>query len=456
MTRATATSGAEALRVRMGSRMEAILPEHIERLGWDEARLAAHQRDRLRALLARAAERSPFHRERLRDAGADPGTFELEDLSRLPAMTKDDLMENFGEIATDRRLTRELVEEHLAASAREPSLLLDEYVCLASGGSSGTRGVFVQTVEEYVEFGATNVRRAMARLAALGGHELTIGLVAAAAPVHSTGFAAATVGEGPIQAVSVPVTLPLAEQVERLNALNPPALMGYPSRLAELAAERRAGRLRISPFAISATSEMLTPEDREAIESGFGVPLVNQFASTEGLVGHSEPGEAELTFATDTCLAEPVDAAGRPVPHGTPSDRVLVTNLHNLTLPLIRFELTDRFVTCPPAAGSGYLRATVEGRSDEVFRYGDLEVHPLTFRTVLVSAPEVREYRVRQTERGAEVTVVGSAPDSEALATRLADGLRAAGLPDPLVTVDVAERIERHPQTGKVRRFVGL
>lgn len=455
MSAGTASPRAGVVRARLGTRVGDALPEHIARLRWDQERLAEHQRDRLRALLKRAARSSPFHAARLR--GVDVESFELADLPRLPAMTKDELMESFDDVVTDRRLTRDLVEEHLAASVREPGLLLDEYVCLASGGSSGTRGIFVQTVDEYVEFAATCTRRAMARLLAAGVEGVTMGMVAAAAPVHSTGFAAATVAGGPMVVVPVPATRPLAELVERLNALNPQALMGYPTKLAELAAERRAGRLRIAPVSITATSEMLTPEDRAEIESGLGVPVVDQFASTEGLVGHSEPGETVLTFATDACLLEAVDAAGRPVPHGEPSDRVLVTNLHNLTEPLIRFELTDRFVTQSPGPGSGFMRASVEGRSDEVFRYGEVEIHPLAIRTVLVSAPEVREYQVRQTEPGIDVTVVAeTATDRDALAARLADSLRGAGLAEPRVSVEVASDIPRHPETGKVRRFLSL
>ena len=61
------------------------------------------------------------------------------------------MMGSFGDVVTDRRLTRDQVDRHLAASTAEPALLLGDYVCLVSGGSSGLRGVFVQTTEEYAE-----------------------------------------------------------------------------------------------------------------------------------------------------------------------------------------------------------------------------------------------------------------------------------------------------------------
>jgi phenylacetate-CoA ligase len=156
----TTVTGLELLRTRMAAALAPQLPGHIERLNWDTGQLARFQRDRLRALLARAIECSPFHAERLR--GIDPSRFELADLARLPVMTKTQMMDGFDRASTDRRLTRNLVERHLARSAAEPSLLLGEYVCLLSGGSSGLRGLVVQTVSEYADFVASIMRRAMA------------------------------------------------------------------------------------------------------------------------------------------------------------------------------------------------------------------------------------------------------------------------------------------------------
>jgi len=98
--------------------------------------------------------------------------------------------------------------------------------------------------------------------------------------------------------------------------------------------------------------------------------------STEGLVGHSEPGGSVLRFASDMCLAELVDDDNNPVPAGAPSAKVLVTNLHNPTQPLMRYELTDRFTTPEGTMGTGWLRASIDGRADEVFRYGGVAVHP--------------------------------------------------------------------------------
>jgi phenylacetate-coenzyme A ligase PaaK-like adenylate-forming protein len=251
--------------------------------------------------------------------------------------------------------------------------------------------------------------------------------------------------------------LPLPELVERLNELDAPALTGYPTMLARLAAERRAGRLRVSPITISSTSETLHPNLRDEIRNGFGAPVVDTFGSTEGLVGVSAPEDTVLVFNNDVCITELVDADNRPVAPGTPSAKVLVTNLSNLTQPLIRYEMTDSFVSQPEAADHGHLRAVVSGRSDEVLRWENTEVHPIVIRSVLVRSPNVIDYQVRQTDRGIDVAAVATAAlDVDHLRGCLTDALDDAGLSDAHVTLQAVGALHRHGETGKVQRFVPL
>ncbi|HET9973489.1 MAG TPA: hypothetical protein VFQ68_35015 [Streptosporangiaceae bacterium] len=451
------TTDLELMRTRLSGAIGHHLPGHIERLGWDAGRLAAHQRDRLRALLARAITRSPFHAARLR--GVDPDRFELADLARLPVMTKAEMMADFDAVPTDRRLTRDLLERHLAGVVTEPSLLLGGYVGLVSGGSTGQRGLFVQTAGEYAEFVASVTRRAIAAAAAGGGlppDGLFIGIVGAATAVHSSGLAAATATRPPVRMIPAPASLPVAEIVARLNAAQPPALLAYATKLPELAREQRAGRLRLNLRSVTSMSEAITPAERAAVAESFGVPVIDMFVSTEGLVGHSEPGGALLTFASDNCLAECVDEDGRPVADGVPSAKVLITNLHNLTQPLIRYELTDRFTPAGTSPG-GALRAGVEGRSDDVFRYQEGSVHPFVLGAPLLHAPAVREYQIRQTERGADIAaVIDGDFDPAVVMAAVERHLREAGLAGPQVRVCRVGALDRDPMTSKIRRFVPL
>jgi len=406
---------------------------------------------------ARAIAGSPFHARRLR--GVDPDRFELADLARLPVMTKADMMENFDAATTDRRLTRDLVERHLARSVTDPSLLLGDYVVLVSGGSSGQRGLFVQTVDEYSEFAASVTRRGMAATTAAGGlppEGLVIGMVGAGSPVHSSGLASVTATRPPVRLVPAPASLPVAEIIRRLNDAQPPNLLAYAAKLAELAREQRDGRLKLSLRSVTSMSEAISPAERMAVAAAFGVPVIDMFVSTEGLVGHSEPGGTVLTFASDTCIAECTDDEGRPVPDGVASAKVLVTNLHNLTQPIIRYELTDRFTPAGTSPG-GALRASVEGRSDDLFRYGGVSVHPFAIGAPLLHAAAVREFQIRQTERGADIiAVIDGDFAPSAVVAAVAWSLRQAGVTRPQVGFRRVGALDRDPMTSKVRRFVPL
>src|SRR4029453_17653935 len=90
--------------------------------------------------LRTAISSSPWHRRRR--AGVDPDGFEEADLAGLPPMTKDDLMANWDQVVADRRLGLDLVDGHLAGLESD-AYLLERFHAVASGGSSGRRGIFV-------------------------------------------------------------------------------------------------------------------------------------------------------------------------------------------------------------------------------------------------------------------------------------------------------------------------
>jgi phenylacetate-CoA ligase len=456
-TSSPARDQVEQLQAAVSVLLARHLASQAPRVGWNAGQVRRHQRDRLRALLRHAIVNSPFHARRL--AGVYAERFELDALPTLPVMSKAEMMAGFDEVVTDRRVTRRVVEEHLGSCGPVPSLLFDQYVCLASGGSSGLRGLFAQTLDEFTQFVASVVRGAIAAIHASGGRlppdGLEIGLVGAGAPVHSSGFGAATVTGTPVRFVSAPATLPLAEIVHRLNTASPAVLQGYPSLLRQLGEERRAGRLQINPVAVTTMGETLSPQDRAAITDGFGVPVSDVFVSTEGLVGRSQPGHPTLTFASDMCIIELVDEDNEPVEPGRLSAKALLTNLHNLTQPLIRYELTDQFTAEPVARRTGHLCATVAGRNDRPFRYGTIEVPAFAIRSALATTSSLREYQIRQTPDGLDAAIVAPEDlDPHPLADQLESTLRGFGIADPQISIRRVNSISRHPETGKVQRFI--
>ena len=461
MTRTRAHDPSDAYdQPRHTAELLAGAPAAIERMTWDRDRLLAHQTQRLRTLLRRAIDESAFHRERL--AGVDHASITVADLPYLPVMTKAEMVERFDDVVTDPRLTRTLVDDHVASAPQGLAYLLGRYLVLASGGSSGARATFVYSAPSFTEFALSLLRNTLATLTAFGvtpDEPVPGALLAAGATVHGTGAVGVLVGSpgAPVAMHRIPATTPFPRILERLREVRPLVLAGYPSILRRVAAEQAAGRLDLEPLAVSSTSEALSPEARAEIESAFRAPVSDAFGSSEGLCGVGLPGEPSMAFATDSCIIELVDDRLRPVPPGTVADKVLVTNLYNHTQPLIRYELTDRFIETPGPHLDGRLRAVVDGRHDAPFTYDDVVLHPLVVRATLNLDRHVIEHQVRQTPDGIDVRLVaGGGADLDALRDALTLALCGAGLPQPRVTVCTVDAIERDPTTGKPRRFIPL
>jgi phenylacetate-coenzyme A ligase PaaK-like adenylate-forming protein len=441
--------------------MMASFPDHYARLTWPVERLRAEREARLRALVAHAQARSPWHRRRLSRVAAE--RLGEAGLRALPIMTKHDLMDHFDAIVTDPRLTRDVVETHLDGLTTD-AYLLDEYHACASGGSSGRRGIFVYDREAWSTTWASVMRFTMPRIQqALGSAEPPrMALVAADKATHMTAALGQTFPPpgGSDTLRRLPATWPLARLVAALNERQPNVLVGYGSMIHQLTGEAAAGRLRIAPKLVSTTSEPLLPEIRAAIAATWGVPILNSFGSTEGLMGGSCTAERGLHLSDDLFVIEPVDHTGRPVPPGERAAKMSLTRLYNFTQPLIRYELTDEITVLegPCPCGTTLLRIDdIEGRLDDGFAYpGGPTVHPFTFRSILGQERALVEYQVRQTPRGAEILVrAQGVVDAERIAAKIAAALAALDLPAPVVIVRSVAALERQA-TGKLRRFVPL
>jgi phenylacetate-CoA ligase len=429
---------------------------HAKRLRWSTERLAAERQARLRELLAWAIEHSPFHSERL--AGVDPATFTEDQLSSLPVMTKDDLMDDFSWVVTDPQLSLEVVEDFVERVDRD-EYLHDRFRAVTSSGSSGRRGVFVYDWDEWTTLALMQSR---ARLGTADNVPRPAGMATASlfagAGAHLSRVMRTFLAEPGDAMHHLPMTLPVDQVVAGLNAAQPDLLMGYPSALDLVVSEAQAGRLRISPRYVETGGELLMERTRQAVRELWGVEIDDAWAVVEGAYAFSCPAGRAMHLPDDLVIIEPVDLAGRPVAPGQPAAKLYLTNLYNKTQPLIRFEIADGLTVlddrCP--CGSAHRRITdLTGRADIVFEYENkVLVHPMVLRLELHDERHITEYQVRQTARGACIKVVTDRPeDLDQVRERMVRTLRTAGLPDPDVTVEAVNRLERLA-AGKLRQFI--
>jgi phenylacetate-coenzyme A ligase PaaK-like adenylate-forming protein len=441
------------------------LPAHVARLSWSKNEIKAERQRGLRETLAFAKAKSPWHAERL--SGVDAASFTEADLARLPVMTKADVMSNWDEVVTDRRLTLAACNADITAKLEGKSkdyYYLDDYLVIATGGSSGVRGVFPWSWDEFVEIACVTFRYQLRdeppeRLAA-GRRFLAV--IEAGEIVHGSPFLFSVSTDPAAEVQWFAANTPLIELVAALNAAQPTEINSFASVMGELGAEAAAGRLKIGPHRVTTNSEPLLPETRDAVRKAWGVAINNMWGCVEvGHIGIECDAHEGMHMTDDLIITEFVDATNQPAQDSSAIERVLVTSLFGRTLPLIRYELTDIPVPADRLCSCGAqfpLVSDVKGRADDIFVYaGGVHIHPLVFRTPLGQNPGIAEYQVSQTENGAKIDVVAGGPiDIPTLRQELIGGLANAGLHNAQVEINLVDNLQRQDETGKLKRFIPL
>lgn len=345
--------------------------------------IRAHQVRDLRDFLSRIGSDVPYYRELFAKAGFDPTTADHDALAALPLLDKDTIRANTERLRSERPeamqrsntggstgsplifwLTRERVSHDVAAKLRS-----FEWWDVTFGD------------REAVVWGAPHELNSQDRVRRLRDRLF-----------RSTLIPAFEMGDAHV-----------AGYIERLTALKPSIVFGYPSAIA-LIAERalRDGLAldRLGTKVVFCTAEQLYPHQRERIGEAFGCPVANGYGARDaGFIAHECP-QGSLHVTAEDIVVETVDASGARVPAGAPGE-IVVTHLRNTGFPFVRYRTGDLGVLsdapCPCGRGLPVL-AEVTGRTtDFVYARNGERIHALALIYVLRDIPEVREFRILQT-----------------------------------------------------------
>jgi phenylacetate-coenzyme A ligase PaaK-like adenylate-forming protein len=293
------------------------------------AELQARQQAGFRRLAQYAIRYSPYYATLAHQRGLDPSTCTVADFSVL---TKQDVIEHFDRIVTDRRITREAVEAFVRHQPNPTRLFRDRFYVVHTSGSSGRVAYFVYSAREWIRgsshlircLGPLRVRKRTAYVGVVSGRYTGVSLAMTASRLINRAF---------FRPLALDVNSPTAQIVEGLNSFQPQVLITYGVPLYVLAIEQTLGRLAIHPQRIISSGEPLLSESRSYIEAAFGVPVTNVYASSEHLLmGIGDPRHSDMYLLEDDLIFE------------CHEDHTCVTNLFNRTLPLIRYRMDDVLV----------------------------------------------------------------------------------------------------------------
>ena len=170
----------------------------------------------------------------------------------------------------------------------------------------------------------------------------------------------------------------LQAAVAQLEKFRPQVIIAYAAGAAALARFVNENRLRDwKDVPVIVGAERLWPHDREAIHEAFG-PAFETYGCREVMLMASEcEAHTGMHTSMETMIVEVVvrgpDGTTRPAEPGE-SGEVLVTDLHNLACPMIRYLNGDMAVAHEPtvcACGRALTKiGPIEGRTTETLRDG--------------------------------------------------------------------------------------
>jgi phenylacetate-CoA ligase len=354
----------------------------------DRTSLGRLQIERLRIGIDRLSRRVPFYRERLRKADVMPdGIRSIDDLSRLPFTTKQDLRDSYpyGLLAVP---LKDVVRVH---------------------ASSGTTGK--PTVVAYTRNDVDLWSELMARSFAMAG-------VTDEDIVHNAyGYGLFTGGLGfhygaeRLGATVIPVSGGNTKrQLMIMRDFGSTVMCCTPSYallLAEIGEEDhmdlRSLPLKVGMFGAEPWSEAIRAE----IESRLNIVALNVYGLSEVIgpgVAMECPEKRGMHIFEDHFLAEIVDPeTGAPMPDGAMGELIL-TCVTKEALPLIRYRTRDRTRLLREACPCGRTTARMErllGRTDDMIIVRGVNVFPSQIETVLLQIDGVAPHYQIVVDRGA-------------------------------------------------------
>lgn len=241
----------------------------------------------------------------------------------------------------------------------------------------------------------------------------------------------------------------------------PATLTGYASSIVRLAEWMNAEGKRLpSVKRIWTTSEMLSPEGREAIRAAFGFAPREAYASVEfGFMGWQAEPFGPFTLETDRLVFEGVGVGSLDTAKSGEVSRVVVSDLLNDTTPLLRYDIGDLATMGTPMTQAPSCYGSIEelrGKSnDSICDAAGRRIEPFALLGCLKETLGAAQYRLICVERGLLVLQYRPARNAAIRIDAVLDGLRGiVGEPIRIVAQEVPAI--RRENSGKLRPIIDL
>lgn len=349
------------------------------------AELKREQEKQLRHTIEYSYENVPYYHNLFKSLGLSPHDVRtIEDLERLPILTKDIIKKHWEEL-------------------KPKNLSSMKYYNRATGGSTGTplqyrlskRDRFLSGALLYRGWGYGGFELGD-KMAFLGGSSLGIGAkFDLTKKVHE-------IARNIRKLSSFDMGDPeLREYARILNSFRPHFTMGYASSIYFFTRWLEENKVSVpSQKGVFTTAEKLFPHMRKTIGDIFSCDVYDTYGLNDGGISAYEcPEHAGLHVDTERSIMEVVDNDGLAVEQG--EGQILATSLHNYAMPFIRYTTGDygHIIDDVCGCGRGYplLKEIVGRTTDVLFTPEGKNIHGWFFLYIFWdNSKGIKEYQVVQ------------------------------------------------------------
>lgn len=419
--------------------------ESLEQSQWmTRAEIERLQLEKLAVLLRVAARHCPWHAERIRAVAlpVDDARYQptLDDLRRLPAMTKADARAH-GERMRWLGVPGGAFRYNTGGSSGEPLTFYFGRKRQASDAAGRMRARRWWSLEpgdrEVYLWGAPVELSKTDRVRTLRDRLLNQILLNAFEMSASS----------------------MDHYLGAIQAIRPKCIYGYASSLALLAAHARQRGMRLhlpELRVVCTTGEPVYPHQRQLLREVFGVPVASEYGSRDaGFIAHESP-QGQMLMMSESNIVEVLDEGGRPVGPGELGEAV-ITGLCSDAQPFIRYRTGDMVRVSAESCRQGrglHVLEEVSGRStDFIVRHDGTVMHALALIYVLRAVAGVAQFKVIQHGlRELEVLVVPDPAWGDQARAQVLAGLEARLGAETRIALRTVETIP--PEVSGKHRYV--
>lgn len=208
------------------------------------------------------------------------------------------------------------------------------------------------------------------------------------------------------------------------------------------------------------TSEMLFEEDKILLENQLGIPVINEYGCSEAGVMAFTNLENEWEVDSKTLFVEILDENHKPVEKGR-EGKIIVTSLHNIAHPFIRYEVGDTGVLAENCTAKKPILKKLTGRTNDfALLPSGKKAAGMTFyvitKKIMEESGNIKEFKVTQTKTDTfEISYVSDTELSDIKKSSISETLTQYLEPGLQFKFNRKSHLDRSV-SGKLKQFVSL